>query len=100
MLFLSLQVFQMRQEKVLVGLVAESCPILITLWLLCPWTSPSKNAGVGCHFFLLRDQTQVSCIAGGFFKYWATRERFGVKWIDNINILRDGEGGLRWENSE
>ena len=36
--------------------VATSCP---TLWLrvleptrfLCPWDSPGKNTGVGCHFF-------------------------------------------------
>ena len=21
-------------------------------WLLCPWDSPGKNAGVGCHFLL------------------------------------------------
>ena len=93
MLVLSLQVFQMKQEKVFVGSVAKSCPTLITPWLLCPWTSPSKDAGVGCHFFLLRDQTQVSCVAGGFSNYWATREGFGMKRIDNMNILRDGEGG-------
>ena len=38
-------------------LVAQSCP---TLWprglqparLLCPWNSPGKNTGVGCHFLL------------------------------------------------
>ena len=40
--------------------------------LFCPWESPGKNTGVGCHFFLqgiflTRDQTQVSHIAGGFF---------------------------------
>ena len=29
--------------------VAESCQ---TLWLLCPWDSPGKNLGVGCHFLL------------------------------------------------
>ena len=43
--------------------------------LLCPWDSPGKNTGVGCHFLLRgssppRDQTRVfcvSCIAGRFF---------------------------------
>ena len=38
-------------------LVAQSC---LTLWLhgvwparlLCPWDSPGKNTGVGCHFLL------------------------------------------------
>ena len=40
---------------------------------------PGKNAGVGCHSLLQgssrhRDQTRVSCIAGGFSTYWATKE--------------------------
>ena len=37
--------------------------------LLCPWNSPGKNTGVGCHFLSSqpRDQTRVSCIAGRFF---------------------------------
>ena len=48
------------------------------LWptrLLCPWDSPGKNTGVGCHFplqriFLTRESNSallVFCIAGGFF---------------------------------
>ena len=41
--------------------------------------TPGKNTGVGCHallqgIFPTQDQTQVSCIAGGFFTIWATRE--------------------------
>ena len=35
------------------SLVAKSCPTLATPWtarLLCPWDSPGKNTGVGCHF--------------------------------------------------
>ena len=40
-----------------IGLVAKSCPTLATLWTvahqgLCPWDSPGKNTGVGCHFLL------------------------------------------------
>ena len=40
--------------------------------LLCPWDSPAKNTGVGCHFlfqgiFPTRDQTWVPGTAGGFF---------------------------------
>ena len=37
--------------------------------LPCPWDSPGKNTGVGCHFLLQggssqsRDQTHVSCIS-------------------------------------
>ena len=38
------------------GLVAESCPILVTIEepsrLLCPWDSPGKDTGVGWHFLL------------------------------------------------
>ena len=40
----------------------------------CPWDSPGKNTGVGCHAFLQIVPTQgssrvscVSCTAGGFF---------------------------------
>jgi len=45
--------------------------------LLCPWSSPGKNTGVGCHALLRgssrpRDWIQVSRIAGGFFTIWAT----------------------------
>ena len=40
---------------------------------------PGQNTGVGSlsllqGIFQPRDQTQVSCIAGGFFTNWATRE--------------------------
>ena len=34
------------------GLVAKSCPTLAPARLLCPWDSPGKNTGVGCHFLL------------------------------------------------
>ena len=45
------------------------------LWLgrlLCPWDFHGKNTGVGCHSLLWgsslpKDQTQISCIAGGCF---------------------------------
>ena len=43
--------------------------------LLCPWDSPGKNTGVGCHALLQGIfPTQVSCIAGRLFTIWATRE--------------------------
>ena len=37
--------------------------------LLCPWDSPGKNTGVGCHFLLqgifpTQGSNPVSCIAG------------------------------------
>ena len=48
----------------------------------CPLDSPGTDTGVGCHFLLQgfswpRDWTCISCwscIAGGFFTAWATRE--------------------------
>ena len=37
--------------------------------------SPGKNAGVSSHAFLQGIfETQVFCIAGGFFTNWVTRE--------------------------
>ena len=33
-------------------LVAQLCPILCDPRLPCPWDSPGKNTGVGCHAFL------------------------------------------------
>ena len=35
-----------------------------------------------------RDQTQVSCIAGGFFTIWATRE--AQNELENVNKLIAG----------
>ena len=36
-------------------LVAQSCPTLCEpARLLCPWDSPGKSTGVGCHFRLQR----------------------------------------------
>ena len=43
--------------------------------LYSPWNSPGQNTGVGsCSLFQGIFSTQVSCIAGGFFTNWATRE--------------------------
>ena len=43
----------------------------------CPWDSPGKNAGVGCHFLVQgssrpRSWTGVSWIACRFFTDWTT----------------------------
>ena len=32
------------------GLVTKLCPTLATPRVLCPWDSPDKNTGAGCHF--------------------------------------------------
>ena len=47
--------------------------------LLCPCDSTGKDTGVGFHALFQgssqpRDRGQVSCIAGGFFTIWVTRE--------------------------
>ena len=48
------------------SVVSDSMPAR----LLCPWDSPGKNTGVGCHVLLPRgsswprDRTSVSCTAG------------------------------------
>ena len=38
--------------EVLKMLVAQSCLTLSDLIMVCPWNSPGKNTGVGCHFLL------------------------------------------------
>ena len=55
--------------------------LFATPWTMySPWNLPGQNTGVGSLSLLSRgssqprDQTQVSCIAGGFFTSWATRE--------------------------
>ena len=74
----------------------------------CPWNSLSKNNGVGCHallqgIFPTQGLTQVSCIAGGFFTVWTTREALKLpssslnwlEWIlmDKVISNRDGFSG-------
>ena len=53
--------------------------LFVTPWtvqsarLLCPWDSPGRNTGVGCHFLLQRDiarpgiEPMSPALAGGFF---------------------------------
>ena len=60
--------------------------------LLCPWNSPGKNTGVGCHFLLQRssrsrDWTLVSSTAGRFFTIWTTSE--APWWITYLRILQN-----------
>ena len=75
----------MTHLSTLTCLVAQSCPTLCDSMDCGPsgssvhGNSPDKNIGVGCHvllqgIFQTQDQTQVSCIAGGFFTIWVTRE--------------------------
>ena len=70
------------ESKNVSHLVMFSSLQLQGLWpsrLLCPWDSLGKDTGVGCHFLSRasswhRDRFWVSCIVGGFFTNWATRE--------------------------
>ena len=46
-----------RSLRCLCALVTQSCPTLCDPWtvatrLLCPWDSPGKSTGVGCHSLL------------------------------------------------
>ena len=79
-------------HKMSLYLVTQLC---LTLWphglqparLFCPWgfsrqrilewiAMPSSRRSSQA-----RDQTQVSCIAGGFFTVWATREAYKVSLV-------------------
>jgi len=55
--------------------------------LLCPWDSPGKNTGVGCHFlcqgiFWPQDWTHVLC-SGRLILYYLENENYilGTKWF-------------------
>ena len=44
---------QTRMKVKVQVLATQSCLTLLPTRLLCPWASPGKNTGVGCHFLLL-----------------------------------------------
>ena len=51
-----------------------------------PMDCSSRILEVGCHFllqgvFLTQDQTWVTCMAGGLFTIWATREALNLKKV-------------------
>ena len=68
------------------------------LWparLLCPWDSPSKNTGVGCHALLqgivliqgLNRASHVSCIAGRIFSTGPTWEALVLEYVCKYQIM-------------
>ena len=79
----------------------HSCPTLLRpqgCRLRCPWNSPSKNSGVGGHSLLQgslrsRDRHWVSCIAGGSFTVWTTREPGPVHFLLPVNQTKAGVPG-------
>jgi len=53
--------------------------------VLCPWDSPGKNTGAGCHFLLqgifpTQELNLDLLIAGRFFTNLATREALPPKY--------------------
>ena len=85
----------LSQEKVSHPVVSDS---LRPHGLHSPRNSPNQNTGVGSLSFSRgssqpRDQTQVSCIAGGFFTSWASRKahrsqsQTQLKWL-SMQVLR------------
>ena len=65
-----------KWSEVKVSVVSDP---LWTHGLYSPWNSSGLNTGAGSlsllqGIFSPRDWTQVSCIAGGYFTSWATRE--------------------------
>ena len=81
------------------GLVTKSCLTLVTPWtvaprFLCPWDSPGKDTGEGCHFLLQGIfQTQASgLLQGRQILYWlsckGSRVLFGMaSKKDRVNHL-------------
>ena len=69
--------------------------------LYSPWNSPDQNTGVGSLSFLQGIfPTQVSCIAGGFFTSWATREAHkDLKVISKyaLHVVRIHNSLLYWK---
>ena len=69
------------------GLVAKL--YLATLWtarLLCPWDSPGKNTGVGCHFLLQRS-----------FRRFQRRKRKTLLRIKSpLKMVRRNQFPQRW----
>ena len=67
--------------------------------LLCPWDSPGKNTGVGCHallqgIFLIQDSNPPSPALRVFF----TTEPPGKLWENHIFVQQ--EGGDAWSEPE
>ena len=49
--------------------------------LYSPWSTGVSSLFLLQGIFQPRDRTQVSCIAGGFFTSWATREARILEWV-------------------
>ena len=76
---------------------SESCSVvsdsLQPHGLYSPWNSPGQNTGVGSlpllqGIFPTQGSNQVSCIAGGFFTNWATREAQAYNYKYMLNNVK------------
>ena len=63
--------------------------------LLCPWDSPGKNTGMGCHallqgIFLTQGSNLSLLISGRFFTFWVTREALAKAETEVIHLKSQG----------
>ena len=73
--------------------------------LLCPWDSPGKNTGVGCHFllqgiFLTQGLNPVSFFAGRSFTNWALREAPAFPLCSTQYHLADSRTKRNWSRTK
>ena len=83
---MSKELFSLSDNCTLYGVCVLPHGLWPTARLLCPWDSPGKNTGVGCHAFFQRifptqglNPGLLHCTSGRFFTGWATMEAlYGV----------------------
>ena len=73
------------------GLVIKSCLTLVTHGsFLCPWDSPGKKTGVGCHFLLQglfsTQGSNPGLLHCRWTLYWATRETLKLELLE-LNLV-------------
>ena len=87
-------------------------PLSVTLWparLLCPWDSPGKNTGVGCHSLLQRIfPTQESNLHLLYLLHWQAgflllalprKASLVVQMVKNLPSMRETQiRSLGWED--
>ena len=80
-----------------------SCFVSDSLWphgqytarFLCPWNSPGKNTGVGCHallqgIFPTHGSNPGLLLSGRFFTIWATRKGQGKPYSRSCSSTQHG----------
>ena len=94
----------------------QSCLLLATLWtvacrLLCPWDSPDKGTGVGCHALLQGifptkgiklASLKSPALAGWFFTTSTTWEAQNYQWATNPtpgHISKENDNSKRYKQA-